>query len=204
MVSTWRRSQLSELHFSAMAGSPRLHRRPVIARNEPHTGWTDSACLVLHRRKMRHDRLNTGPDPHRGRCGHRPGGVDRPGVLRRHPSRLTMTAGRCGGDDGDGGGGSGVRPWLMFRWGVYATLGVLAVLAAAAAVYRRATRPTWMRRGPRMVRRPRGQEQLTRRRPPRPSGTQTALSDGRSEGRGSVANPRTSVVATDARPRQPP
>jgi hypothetical protein len=55
---------------------------------------------------------------------------------------------------------------LMFRWGVYATLGVLAVLAAAAAVYRRATRPTWMRRGPRMVRRPRGQEPLTRRRPP--------------------------------------
>ena len=44
-----------------------------------------------------------------------------------------MTAGRRGGDDG--GGGSGVRPWLMFRWGVYATLGVLAVLAAAAAVY---------------------------------------------------------------------
>src|SRR5437667_316917 len=34
-----------------------------------------------------------------------------------------------------GGGGSGVRPGLMFRWGVYASLGVLAVAAAAAAVY---------------------------------------------------------------------
>src|SRR6185312_2901353 len=34
-----------------------------------------------------------------------------------------------------GGGGSGVRPGLMFRWGVYVSLGVLAVLAAAAAVY---------------------------------------------------------------------
>jgi len=30
---------------------------------------------------------------------------------------------------------SGVRPGLMFRWGVYVALGVLAVLAAAAAVY---------------------------------------------------------------------
>src|ERR1700730_9105430 len=34
-----------------------------------------------------------------------------------------------------GGGGSGVRPGQMFRWGVYVSLGVLAVLAAAAAVY---------------------------------------------------------------------
>src|SRR5580765_3944346 len=34
-----------------------------------------------------------------------------------------------------GGGGSGVRPGLMFRWGVYVSLGVLAVVAAAAAVY---------------------------------------------------------------------
>src|SRR5258705_1620701 len=34
-----------------------------------------------------------------------------------------------------GGGGSGVRPGPMFRWGVYVALGVLAVLAAAAAVY---------------------------------------------------------------------
>src|SRR5690348_5248087 len=34
-----------------------------------------------------------------------------------------------------GGGGSGLRPGLMFRWGVYVSLGVLAVLAAAAAVY---------------------------------------------------------------------
>jgi predicted PurR-regulated permease PerM len=46
-----------------------------------------------------------------------------------------MTTGRRDGDDGDGGGRSGVRPGLMFRWGVYAALGVLAVLAAAAAVY---------------------------------------------------------------------
>ena len=30
MVSTWRRSQLSELHRSTMARSPRLHPRPVI------------------------------------------------------------------------------------------------------------------------------------------------------------------------------
>jgi predicted PurR-regulated permease PerM len=34
-----------------------------------------------------------------------------------------------------GGGGSGARPGLMFRWGVYVSLGVLAVVAAAAAVY---------------------------------------------------------------------
>src|ERR1700748_2010463 len=34
-----------------------------------------------------------------------------------------------------GGGGSGVRPGLMFRWGVYVSLGVLAVLVAPAAVY---------------------------------------------------------------------
>src|SRR5690349_8939395 len=34
-----------------------------------------------------------------------------------------------------GGGGSGARPGLMFRWGVYVSLGVLAVAAAAAAVY---------------------------------------------------------------------
>jgi predicted PurR-regulated permease PerM len=46
-----------------------------------------------------------------------------------------MTTGRRDGDDGDGGRGSGVRPGLMFRWGVYTALGVLAVLAAAAAVY---------------------------------------------------------------------
>src|SRR5438067_1917199 len=30
---------------------------------------------------------------------------------------------------------SGVRPGVMFRWGLYVSLGVLAVLAAAAAVY---------------------------------------------------------------------
>jgi predicted PurR-regulated permease PerM len=46
-----------------------------------------------------------------------------------------MTTGRRGGDDGDGGGGSGAGPGFMFRWGVYAALGVLAVLTAAAAVY---------------------------------------------------------------------
>ena len=33
------------------------------------------------------------------------------------------------------GAGPGVRPVTMFRWGVYVSLGVLAVLAAAAAVY---------------------------------------------------------------------
>jgi predicted PurR-regulated permease PerM len=32
-------------------------------------------------------------------------------------------------------GGTGVRPAMMFRWGVYVSLGVLAVLAAATAVY---------------------------------------------------------------------
>jgi predicted PurR-regulated permease PerM len=32
-------------------------------------------------------------------------------------------------------GGTGARPALMFRWGVYVSLGVLAVLAAAAALY---------------------------------------------------------------------
>src|SRR5580692_10863568 len=31
--------------------------------------------------------------------------------------------------------GNGVHPATMFRWGVYVSLGVLAVLAAAAAVY---------------------------------------------------------------------
>jgi predicted PurR-regulated permease PerM len=33
------------------------------------------------------------------------------------------------------GPSSGMRPGVMFRWGVYVSLGVLAVLAAAAAVY---------------------------------------------------------------------
>src|ERR1700751_4468574 len=33
------------------------------------------------------------------------------------------------------GAGTGVRPVTMFRWGVYVSLGVLAVLVAAAAVY---------------------------------------------------------------------
>jgi predicted PurR-regulated permease PerM len=33
------------------------------------------------------------------------------------------------------GGGDRVRPVVMFRWGVYVSLGALAVLAAAAAVY---------------------------------------------------------------------
>src|SRR5215510_13242022 len=33
------------------------------------------------------------------------------------------------------GPGAGVRPAAMFRWGLYVSLGVLAVLAAAAAVY---------------------------------------------------------------------
>ena len=33
------------------------------------------------------------------------------------------------------GPGAGVRPAAMFRWGVYTSVGVLAVLAAAAAVY---------------------------------------------------------------------
>ena len=33
------------------------------------------------------------------------------------------------------GAGTGVRPVTMFRWGVYTSAGVLAVLAAAAAVY---------------------------------------------------------------------
>src|SRR5512140_756063 len=32
-------------------------------------------------------------------------------------------------------GGDGVRPVTMFRWGAYVSLGALAVLAAAAAVY---------------------------------------------------------------------
>ena len=31
--------------------------------------------------------------------------------------------------------GAGVRPMTMFRWGVYVSAGVLAVLLAAAAVY---------------------------------------------------------------------
>jgi predicted PurR-regulated permease PerM len=35
----------------------------------------------------------------------------------------------------EAGSGTGARPALMFRWGVYVSLGVLAVLAAAAAVY---------------------------------------------------------------------
>jgi hypothetical protein len=35
----------------------------------------------------------------------------------------------------EAGSGTGVRPGLMFRWGLYVSLGVLAVLAVAAAVY---------------------------------------------------------------------
>ncbi len=38
-------------------------------------------------------------------------------------------------DEEEKGTSSGVRPGVMFRWGVYVSLGVLAVLAAAAAVY---------------------------------------------------------------------
>jgi predicted PurR-regulated permease PerM len=33
------------------------------------------------------------------------------------------------------GGKADVRPATMFRWGLYVSLGVLAVVAAAAAVY---------------------------------------------------------------------
>jgi predicted PurR-regulated permease PerM len=48
-------------------------------------------------------------------------------------------AGANGTDDaearGGAGPGAGVRPGTVFRWGVYGALGVLAVAAAAAAVY---------------------------------------------------------------------
>jgi predicted PurR-regulated permease PerM len=66
-----------------------------------------------------------------------------PGDLRRKdPGRLlTKQNGAAASDLGEpapprgAGAGDRVRPMVMFRWGVYVSLGALAVLAAAAAVY---------------------------------------------------------------------
>jgi predicted PurR-regulated permease PerM len=66
-----------------------------------------------------------------------------PGDLRRKdPGRLlTKQNGAAASDLGEpepprgAGAADRVRPMVMFRWGVYVSLGALAVLAAAAAVY---------------------------------------------------------------------
>ncbi len=69
--------------------------------------------------------------------------ADGPGDLQsKDPGRLlTKQNGAAASDLGDpapprgAGAGDRVRPVVMFRWGVYVSLGALAVLAAAAAVY---------------------------------------------------------------------
>src|SRR5215813_5740244 len=55
------------------------------------------------------------------------------GVSRADGPPPPPEAGSGGG--GGNGAGPGLGPGAMFRWGLYVSLGVLAVLAAAAAVY---------------------------------------------------------------------
>jgi predicted PurR-regulated permease PerM len=69
--------------------------------------------------------------------------TDAPGDLRRKdPGRLlTKQNGATAGDPGEpapprrAGAADRVSPMVMFRWGIYVSLGAVAVLAAAAAVY---------------------------------------------------------------------